>query len=325
MIKTFITTATILAGSFASPADSFRPEGASYQPSTNIEIVWQATNTLPHGLWVYKAIPQNFSTAVISNLMAIGGFDWKNLLKRPDSYIPDKNLFRFVNKKQNWTSYIVVAPTFGWIEYFGDDTNSPLKLPEGVPSKAEAERLASDVLFQLGIDRSLLCDKRSGYETVGGKLSPDGQRRTTNVYSRGVSYSRQIDGVESRNSACFIIEFGSHAQIMHFWLNWRNLLPYEAHSTLAPDQMIEAIKDGRAKAWFFWEDLSGLNQAKKLTVVKMTPYYSDAPGMKPLDFMHPYAKLDLVADFGTNTSPVYLQCPILSTNVFNIGTQTNKL
>ena len=84
---------------------------------------------------VYKAIPQNFSTAAISYLMAIGGFDWKNLLKRPDSYIPDKNLFRFVNKKQNWTSYVVVAPTFGWIEYSGDDTNSPLKLPVAFPAK----------------------------------------------------------------------------------------------------------------------------------------------------------------------------------------------
>lgn len=324
MIKISIIAVAILGGIFASLADSFRPEGASYQPPTNIEIVWQATNTLPSGLWVYKAIPQNFSTAAISNLMAIGGFDWKNLLKRPDSYIPDKNLFRFVNKKQNWTSYVVVAPTFGWIEYSGDDTNSPLKLPEGVPSKAEAERLASDVLFQLGIDRSLLCDKRSGYETVGGKLSPDGQRLTTNVYSRGVSYSRQIDGVESRNSACFIIEFGSHAQIMHFRLSWRNLSPYEAHPTLTSDQMIEAIKDGRTKAWFFWEDLSGLNQAKKLTVVKMTPYYSDAPGEKPVDFIRPYAKLDLIADYGTNTSPVYLECPILSTNAFGLGIQTRE-
>ena len=111
---------------------------------------------------------------------------------------------------------------------------------------------------------------------------------------------------------------------MHFRLSCRYLSPYEAHPTLTSDQMIEAIKDGRTKAWFFWEDLSGLNQAKKLTVVKMTPYYSDAPGEKPVDFIRPYAKLDLIADYGTNTSPVYLECPILSTNAFGLGIQTRE-
>jgi hypothetical protein len=320
MTKFFFSLIIIFISVFSSPADAFRLEGNPYFPPPNIEIIWKATNHWPQSLWIYKTIPQNFSPAVVSNLMAIGGFSWKNLTKRLDPYIEDKNLFRFVNKKQDWTSYVEVAPTFGWIEYYADDTNNSIKLPEDVPGKAETERLASDVLFQLGVDRSLLCNERIGYEAVGGKLSSDGQRLTTNIYNRGISYSRKIDGVESQNSACFIAHFGSHAQITHFWLNWRNLLPAEAHPTLSSGQIIEAIRAGKSVP-LFWENLQDMEQAKKITIIKATPYYYEKDPMKPLDFTYPYLKIELSVDFGTNTAPFYLECPILSTNAITIGTQ----
>jgi hypothetical protein len=323
-MKIFIFALIILVGSLCSPAGSFRLEGLegkTYQPSTNVEIAWAATNELPRGLWVYKVIPQTFSMAVVTNLMAIGGFEWKNLVKSPKSRLPDKDLFCFRDKKEYWTRCLTIAPTIGWIEYFANDTDSKAPV-EDVPSKVEVEKLALDVLFQMGIDRSLLCYKRNGYETIAGKLSRDGQKLTTNVVSRGISYDRQIDGVRSGGIG-FYIDFESHAKITRFWLEWRNLLPYAAHPTLTTNQIIDEIKAGHAIGTFS-EDLSGLDQVKKLTVVKMTPYYFDDELYKPFDFTYPYAELELVADFGnTNTTTLYLQCPILSTNAFAIGTQTH--
>jgi hypothetical protein len=58
----------IFGSCLTSPADLLRLAGVAYLPPTNLEITWSApTNELPHGLWVYKVIPQDFSMAVISN------------------------------------------------------------------------------------------------------------------------------------------------------------------------------------------------------------------------------------------------------------------
>src|SRR5450759_1041822 len=158
MIKLYFTfILAILGGSFNSSADLFRLkglDGSAFQPATNVDIVWRATNDLPRALWVYKPIPQNFPMAVVSNLMAIGHFNWKNLTKEPDSFIPDRDLLRFVNKKEDWTSYLESAPAFGWIEYYAAPNSEPPY--EGVPSRAEAKKLALDIFFKTGFDRSLL-------------------------------------------------------------------------------------------------------------------------------------------------------------------------
>jgi hypothetical protein len=285
-------------------------QGQSYHPPANVELVWAATNELPSGLWIYKVIPQEFSGAVVSNLMTLGNFNWQDITKKADSFIPDKNLFRFLDKKDNPTRTLVVAPTFGWIEYNTDSKTST----NGVPSDTEVEKMALDVFFKMGLDSSLLCDKHF-HQSIQGRLSHDGQKLTTNVVSRGITYSRQINGIESKNSACFTIDFGGNSQMTHFWLNWRNLLPYEAHPTLAQNQIIDSIKSGQAIT-FDWESSPNiLDGVKKISVVKINPLYFEDGGMNPLDFMYPYAKLELVADLeGTNSVTFHLQCPILSTN-----------
>jgi hypothetical protein len=298
--------------SLSSPAGSFRLEGEAFHPATNVDIVWKATNNLPRGLWVYKTIPQNFSTAVVSNLMVIGGFEWKNLVKSPHSSLPDKNLIYF----RNGMRYLIIAPTLGWIEYYAAESNDPREPVVDVPDKAKIESLALDVLFQMGIDRSLLCDKKNGYEATEGKLSRDGQMLTTNVFERGVSFGRLIDGIKSRNAGSFMIQFGSHAKIHRFWLQWRNLLPYESCAVAKPDEIMNFIKTGKATLPVQSYDWTGADKATKLTVLEATPYYFDDDIFRPLDFMYPYVDLKVEAELvSSNKTTFYLECPILSTNV----------
>jgi hypothetical protein len=305
-----------VSGSFCSPADSFRLEGlkgAAYLPSTNIETVWRATNDLPRQLWVYQVVPQNFSMAVISNLLQISGFSWKNLTKRPDPYVEDKKLLRFVNDKQNWTRYLEIAPTLGWVEYYaGSQAKPPF---EGVPSEEETKSLAMDVLFQLGIDRSLLKEGRR-LEGIQGSLSRDGQKLTTNVVSRGVSFGRKIDGIESRNSGCFSIDFETHARITKFSLSWRNLQPYRACPVATPDEIMNFIKTGQTILPVQSYDWTGADHAEKLTIVEATPIYFDREGDKSLDFVYPYVGLIVEANLeNSKRATFYLECPILSTNL----------
>ncbi len=78
---------------------------------------------------------------------------------------------------------------------------------------------------------------------------------------------------------------------------------------------MNAIKAGRAHLPMQSFDVTDVEQAKKLAVVEITPYYFDDDIFKPLDFMYPYADLKIEADFGNSkTATFYLQCPILSAN-----------
>ena len=204
-----------------SPAESFRLEGEPFNPSTNSEIVWSApTNNLPRGLWIYKVMPEAFSAAVVSNAMNICHFQ-KNDLAQP----PDKNQIVFKNKnKFNQSHVLSIAPTLGGMDY---NSQWDYKIPiEDVPSSDEAETLARDILFQLGIDRSSLADKvQKGYDDTSTR------------------YDRQ------------------HNQV--------------------------------------------------------TPRYYNGVGKESLDFLYPYADLEMTADSGnTNATIFFLQCPILTSEVY---------
>jgi hypothetical protein len=308
----------LIGASFASLADSFRPEGSRgepYQPPMSVEMAWTATNEVPRGMWIYKAVPQTFSMAVISNLVSICGFDWSNISKKPDSNISDKNQFSFSDTPTRWTRHLIVAPTFGWVEFNAD--SDPKPTANGIPSREDAEKLGMDILFQLGIDRSLISNSHSGIQTVQGKLSNDGARLSTNVISRGVTFTRMTDGFASQNSATFMANFENHAKVQRLVLSWRNLIPFESHPTLTKDELLQSIKSGECKLPLQTADVSQLDKATKLTVKEINIRYFDIQGYKPLDFSYPFAAVKVLANLeGTNTVTFYLECPILSTNSF---------
>lgn len=317
-VKGSVVALALLASTLCCPADSFRLDGLqgmAYRPGTNIEVVWAATNMLPAALWIYKVAPQEFSTAIVSNLMSICDFHWKNLNKITDSDVADQKLICLTDRKQRWTRCLEIAPTLGWIEYNAD--SDPTAFSNSAPSKAEVEKVANNVLFELGIDRSLVCEKHNGYETVRGKLSPDGHRLSTNVISRGISFSRKIDGIESQNVACFMLVVESNGRIKRLLLNWRHLLPYEPRILATANEIIDSIKAGRAILPPQSGDLSGIDEAVRLTITDIMLRYYDTKGSKPLDFSYPFAAVKVLASIErTNTVSFCLECPILSTNRF---------
>ena len=184
---------------------------------------------------------------------------------------------------------------------------------EDVPDDAEVERLALDCLFRLGIDRSQLADKpRSRYPAVGGKLDRQGRKLTAEVFQRGISFTRRIDGVLDAGKV-FWIDFRSHGRIKRFDLVWRNVLPHELRRLASPSEVIALIRAGRAVAPMQDFDWAGSLQATEIAITDVRLYYFDKPGMEPLEFMYPYAELEMAARTGqTNASTFYLLCPILS-------------
>src|ERR1035437_4208180 len=317
-MRNLLTALTIVAG-LPCPASPLRldstalPPGERYQPPATVQIIWKATNDLPRALWVYRVIPQTFPAAVVTNLMAIGHLKASDAAKPPSNPPLDRNLMYFRDKKTTWNHSLLIAPTLGWIQYT-DQSGSAREPVEGVPDDAEVETLALDCLLRLGIDRSLLADKpRSRYPAVQGKVDSHGQKLTEEVFQRGISFVRRIDGVLDVGKS-FWIEFGNRGKINRFDLVWRNLSPHELCPLASPNEVIALIRAGRAVAPMQGFDWTAALHAAQITITDVRLYYCDRPGMEPLDFMYPYADLELVAHFGTNASNFYLSCSILSSN-----------
>jgi hypothetical protein len=308
----------ILLSSFASLADSFQLgelRGGFYQPQANLEVVWSPTNELPKGLWTYTLAPQEFPAAAISNLMSALGFNWSNRTKFSDSHLKDKNLLFFADKKQNWTRYLEIAPTLGWIEYHGTPDNTAAT--NGVPDKPELERLAREIIFQLGIDSASLTDEHVGYEGVRGPLSKSGQGSTANLVSRGISFARRIDTARFGGMPSFMAIFGAHARLQSLAVSWPKLQPRIAYFALTPDDLVKLIKSGHAT---FPRQSCGIEDAEsvtRLTVTDAGVIYTNQRPDGQLELSAPYVNLRIKVDTGgLNATEFFLQCPALSTNLF---------
>jgi hypothetical protein len=257
--------------------------------------------------------------------MAIGHFTMKNFSTTSESRFQDEHLIYFFDwnsQSNHLRRFMYIAPTLGVINYTSQrNYNAPI---EAVPTADEAKKMAEDVLFQLGIDRLLICNPKTGYDETNIKFKYDRETRqaiqpgTTKVTLRGVSFSRRIDGVQESSAWCFLIHFRSHGEIEDFSLCWRNILPSESHQVVTPEEIVEMIKSGKAVLPPQMSDMTGLDSAKKLTVVKITPRYYNGTSKESLDFMYPYADLEMTAEIeSTNTTTFYLSCPILLTNAMS--------
>jgi hypothetical protein len=81
-----------------------------------------------------------------------------------------------------------------------------------------------------------------------------------------------------------------------------------------PGQVIEMIRSGLAAFPEQPFDPAELKNARKLTVVKMMPRYYNGHNGEALDFMYPYAELEMSADLGsTNQTRFTLNCPTIET------------
>jgi hypothetical protein len=313
-------TILFLSVCVSSPADSIRLEGEPFRPSTNTEVIWNApTNDWPTGLWIYKVMPEAVSAAVVSNAMMLGHFTMKDFSRSTHPVIKDKDLIYFYHQDaQNLRRHLFIAPDLGAIEYASErDYSAPV---EDAPTADQAEKLARDVLFQLGVDRSLVCNPKPGYDETSIRYKYDKEAHkmilpgTTNTVVRGIAFQRRIDGVLESGSWCFMIHFRSHGEIEDFSLYWRNILPQKSYPTVSPAQIVGMIKNGQTQLPPQFDDVNGVADAKTLTVTKLTPRYYTGTGKESLDALRPYANLEVSANFGTNISTFFLTCPILSTN-----------
>jgi len=305
-----LTLALVAAIAICTPslAESIPLAGEPFHPGDSL-IEWKATNNLK-ALWVYKVIPQNLTSAVISNAMAVGSFKSLDMVKTED-----KNVLRFQDhkKEESVTRYLEISPASGWIQYY--DSSQPTDVAasvQGVPDSTQAERLALEMLFKLGIDRTQIASSPRPTGAMGiSKVAPNGDEQFVGIQARHIGLIRQIDGIPFSGNGVtggFWIEFGSKARIKQFELLWRNLVPYELRNVASDSQLLDLIKKGKA---VHPVDVD-VKAAKKFTVKSIAPEYLGALGSERQDFVYPVASLDVEAETGTNKVAFTLMCPLFS-------------
>ena len=198
-----------------------------------------------------------------------------------------------------------------WEKYsysLGD--RAPDSTQEVFKDQAAVER-AWGYLAQLGIDRS--------------------QFVKTNVASYGewgVAFPRQIDGIQfyDDTEGFSFQQFGSHGKIRCFRLALPNLEREQNSPTADAQQIISCIRGFKTAVVpddkpNYFARVKNLANARKFTITKITPYYSEGiygempTNNEPSKVVSPMAELEAVADFGNSNATVRLLSPILSSEV----------
>jgi hypothetical protein len=283
-------------------------EDISPHLSTNAQIIWQApTNHLPKSFWIYKKSPRVFSATTISNAIVLASFQHKGFAKPSTNQIV---IWADRTDGEPQPPYFRITPENGEIFYsLGDRApDSPQEIFE---DQAAVER-AWDCLAQLGVDRLQLV-----------------KTNAASYGAYGVSLPRQIDGVRfyDESEGFSFQQFGSHRKIRCFSLTLPNLERVQESPTASAQQIINCIRafktpsppNGEEPDYF--GRIKNLAKATKLTITKITPYYSEGvygevpKNNEPSRFVTPIAELEAVVDFGASNATVRLLSPIISPEV----------
>jgi hypothetical protein len=244
--------------------------------------------------------------------MAIGSFTPKNQTK-PAVDIPDKNVIHFEVKKGSFTKYLTIAPTLGSIEYYDSEAKAPFGQEEAVPDDKSAIQLARDLLFKMGIDKSLVSEKPNAMSAGRqGKVGTPASKGTEAVFSRGVFFTRKLDGVNvcgSGGEGGLLVDFGNHAKIMSFNLVWRNLIPHRALRVASQREVTEWL---RREKGILPSPSVELSRVTKFTITKITPYYEGAEGTESLSLVRPFAELEIETEADGKPVKFGVHCPIIS-------------
>jgi len=295
---------------FCGQARPLTLEELSPQFPTNMQIVWQApTKQLPKNLWIYKKTPRIFSTVAISNAVVLASFEKKGFPKPSTS-----NFTLWADHPDSEPSppYFAIFPNIGQMSFsLGDRVpNSETILTNDV-----AVQRAWDCLLKFGINRS---------EFLKTNIAGPG------LY--GVFLPRQIDGIQTFDETQgFQLQYDSQGKVLQFGLVFPNLQRTEQSAVATPQQLIACIRGFKTlllpngDELDFFARIKGLASARKLTVTKITLFYTEGIyGEIPTDndppplTVAPIAELEAIANFENSNAVVRLVSPILSSDVHRL-------
>jgi len=221
-----------------------------------------------------------------------------------------------------------IQPNDATLSFYSPDQNH---WTQNIPNDETASSWARMCALELGVDLAQVVEKTP---TSHFNTDTNDNPLTNQICGRGIFLYRELDGVpffspndEGDGAEGFSIEFGSCGKIRSFSLCWSEVARYTSQQTASLQEIIHCIRAHKAIVLpnpdeeDYFARLKQLATAKKLTITKITPYYSE--GMfgetptngEPAKVIAPLAELEAVADFGNSNATLRLVSPILSSEV----------
>ena len=280
-------------------------------------VEWKAPIHLPSKVTIYRAEPNRFSPAVVSNAMALGHWSLQhrtNVPGRPRN--PDKDFLYFQNA--DGVGYLTVYPRHGLIDYLDEQARTPMGArAQNVPNEKGVVRLGREFLKRLEIDERDLAKKPDGNLRTYGGQRIRGQRGVEQVISRDVYFVRQADGIPFNgigNYGGVSLTFGDQGKVAELLLVWPALKPIQSLPVAAPADFIKHVKQGNAvivpgeTTELF---TSSVQKIVKITVNDITPFYLGSGTHEPKEIIAPFALLEITAHLPKTNFTATLGCPLV--------------
>lgn len=280
---------------------------------TDLNVRWNVTsNNLPPQVWVYHLLPHPFPSALVSNLVALGGFTSKQMVRSNAHEITFQG---------PGSSCLGISSHLGAIEYRPKlPRYNATNLANRVPKTGELPALATNFLKELGINVGDIEKRADGSPEFhfGEPFTVYALNRTfvTNVAYRSVGFRRAVDGapiVGTGVGGDGHIEFGEYGKPSKIILSWRNLERHKVYQTASPHTLIEWIKQGKAVQGRVRMDAPPIDwkTVKNVTITAAKLCYYGGGPFDPSDWLMPFAALWTTVDTGHGTIEVELDCPVI--------------
>jgi hypothetical protein len=325
MKKLFILISFQLSCTAALSQSQASDEVVHFQRS-NLDIQWKVPkHPWPKTFWTYKAVPTQFSTTVVSNVMALAPFT------QGEKRHSDTNGFLAGHTDGSYPN-LRVSFLAGEIEFNGPEHRyGPTNLAKDVPGTNRLVQLTTNFLPTLGIKLSEVARRENGELKIGWNNDDHTEYSTgneiiANIEYRTVGVARALDGIEypGADTMCRI-SFGEHGKVEKLWVHWHSVERDKLYEAATPKQMIQWIREGRAiqpriMDWHnHTETMIDWSSVKSLTITNIEAKYN-GPSFVEREFSHeplfpaviyPDAMLSGIVDTGKTKVNVVLICPVV--------------
>ncbi len=282
----------------------------------DLPVRWNASsNPWPPSLWTYRVTPTNFAPGIILNLMELGPFAESDKATPPGG--PDPRRLYFVSRDKSKT--LAIAPMVRSAEFEDHDAENISTIGQ-TPDTNEVTRLATAILSKLGISSSELATEPHRDDLRVWRTQREGTLFTnntlvTNIQSRGIVFSRMVDGVVVRGlrtSVCRI-EYSHAGKLLRLSLLWPGWERVKEYATVSPQTIVRWIHEGKAVVRSLPPGVEAVawQRVNALTITEAEAVYSgDAKNVLHAK-IEPYAALNVLIETEETNMQAEIHCPLI--------------
>lgn len=279
----------------------------------DLDIRWKtATNMIPSATWIYRLLPNRYSSHTVAYLQSLGSFTDLNRVR--------SNATGMLFATEGNGKSLSISFNIGAVEYHNFNHYSPTNLAKNVPSMDALPVLTKDFLGKMGIKIEDIVKQSDGAPEFHFSESATeffaNHTVITNLTFRAVSFRRSVDGADwvgnNTGGDCHV-EFGENSKPTSVSLSWRKLERYKEYPTMMPSAIVESIRRGKAVQNMIPMDADPIDwsSVKSVTVTRAELcYYAGGP-FDPSDWLMPFIALWTTVDRGHGTIDVEIDCPII--------------